>query len=85
MINLANLSPETYKALENLSEKRHWPDLYYYMAPEQIAWLVIKLEFIPDSTEVFPKGKWATIQRLQEMVREAARLACVSGVREGDD
>ena len=72
-INLRQLKPDTLQALANLCSRKGWADLYGYGEPEQIAWLSFLLEFVDDSEEVFPRGKWATIQRLQDLVREAAR------------
>jgi hypothetical protein len=41
--------------------------------PEIMAWLVLLLKRIPDSDEVFPLGKWATIQSIQEQLEKCAR------------
>ena len=72
-INLRQLSPDTYAALERLSADMDWPDWQGYMEPEWVAWLTYRLEFVEDNEKTFPLGKWATIQRLQELVREQAR------------
>ena len=72
-IHMKQLSSETYRALEFLSCKRNWPDIQAYMEPELIAWLAFKLEREDDDEVYFPKGKWATIQRLQDMLRTEAR------------
>ena len=72
-INLRSLSPDTYAALEYISANYGWPDIHGYAEPEAVAWLAYRLEFVPDNEKMFPRGKWATIQRLQELVREQAR------------
>lgn len=72
-INLRQLSPDTYAALEYLSAEYEWQDIHGYAEPEAVAWLTFRLEFVPDNANNFPRGKWATIQRLQELVREQAR------------
>ena len=73
-INMRSLSPTTYVALEKLCAEREWTPVYGYMEPEQVAWLTFKLAEVPDSDDTFPHGKWATIQRLQGMVSEAAKM-----------
>lgn len=43
--------------------------------PEQWAWIVFQLRIAPDRPEWFPKGKWATIQVIEEdLNREAAAV-----------
>lgn len=73
-IYMRDLSPLAYGALENLSTARDWVDIQPYMEPEPVAWLVYRLEVEPDNEDYFPSGKWATIQRLQEMLRKEAAL-----------
>lgn len=74
------MSPDSYAALESLCIKRDWCDIYVYMDPEQVAWLAFKLELVPDTEENFPRGKWATIQHLQSMLREEAKQSETLGV-----
>lgn len=72
-INMRALHPLTYRALEDLCDRRDWEPFYPYMQPGNVAYLAACLKFIPDSDKTFPKGKWTTIQRLQEMVDERAK------------
>ena len=72
-IYMKSLSPETYYALEKLRSEFGWVDIYEYMEPELIAYLACRLKFVPDNADYFPKGKWATIQRLQDLVDEHAK------------
>lgn len=67
------LSADTFRALEQLYSERNWADLYPWAEPEQVAWLTFRLQFVPDDAETFPRGKWATIQHLQDMVSDAAQ------------
>lgn len=71
-IHMRSLSPDTYRALQDLAYSRGWTEIRAYMEPTEVAWLAIQLEFEPGNEESFPKGKWATIQRLQEMLRKYA-------------
>ena len=82
-IHMKSLSPLTYRALEGLSEQRGWPDMQVYMEPQDVAWLTFRLKYVEDSEEDFPHGKWATIQRLQQMVEDAARADALYRVVEG--
>ena len=38
--------------------------------PEQWAWIYFQLRGAEDRTEWFPKGKWATIQRIGQLLDE---------------
>lgn len=79
-VYMHDLSPLTYKSLEELSYARAWADIQPYMEPELVAWLVYRLEVEPDNEDYFPSGKWATIQRLQDMLRkEATHDAALAG------
>ena len=42
------------------------------IAGETAAWLWFKLRQEPDSEELFPHGKWATLQRFEELLDNAA-------------
>jgi tagatose-1,6-bisphosphate aldolase non-catalytic subunit AgaZ/GatZ len=72
-INMRQLSSPAFVALEQLSAERGWPEITAWMEPETVAWLVCRLEFVHDTEVYFPGGKWATIQHIQTLVREAAR------------
>ena len=43
----------------------------------------LRVLIVEDSEEDFPHGKWATIQRLQQMVEDAARADALYRVVEG--
>lgn len=86
-IYIGALSPMTYDALDALGAERNWSPLFKWIEPETCAWLVERLKHVPDSPDVFPNGKWATIQRLEEMLTEHA-LECekaetAPGAKEG--
>lgn len=69
-INMRLLTPDTYLALQEISDKRQWPDVHGWIEPEQAAWLTFRLAYVPDAE--FARGKWATIQRLQQMLDDYA-------------
>ena len=71
-IHMRSLSPDTYAALENLCSDRKWADINKWMEPETVAWLVWRLRFVEDSEQHFPRGKWATIQRIEIMLNDLA-------------
>jgi len=71
MVYIGGLSAETQRALRDYSSEhdyddwlndRTWIDVRWF------AWLVALLKVEPDTEELFPKGKWATIQRLEELL-----------------
>lgn len=72
-IHMRSLSPETYHAMQQLSEARGWAPVFEYMESEAVAWLTFLLSEVPDDEDIFPRGKWATIQRLHGMVSVAAK------------
>lgn len=48
-------------------------DVQLLSPPETMAWLVLLLKQIPDTEEVFPHGKWATIQNIESQLEECAK------------
>ena len=50
-----------------------------YMQEGEAAWLFFRLRETPDSDELFPRGKWASIQHLEVLICEQAKLEPVSG------
>lgn len=69
-IHLGALSPETFHALKELSEAATWPELHAYVEPEIVLLLIERLKNCGDDDDVFPRGKSATIQRLQDIFAE---------------
>ena len=55
--------------------KRAWGIDSSFMLGENAAWLFFRLRETPDCSELFPKGKWASIQMLEGLVSEQARKA----------
>lgn len=41
---------------------------------QAMAWLAKVLRYVDDDPKIFPHGKWATIQRIEGQVEEAAKL-----------
>lgn len=59
--------PSTYRALEGLTSRHGWRDLSKYIEPGELLLLIERLKRAVDTDEIFPHGKWATIQRLQDL------------------
>jgi hypothetical protein len=56
--------PATWDALEKYAEKHDYCEWFRrYTQPQWAAWLIFLLKAEPDLKELFPHGKWATIQR----------------------
>ena len=74
-IELSRLSPATKYAFEQYAERYYYNDswLKSFMEPQWFAWLIELLKAEPDAEELFPNGKWATIQRMQELLAVAIK------------
>lgn len=72
-VDLTVLSPEaSYALLETYAYQRDFdPWLHKFIEPQWFAWLIALLKAEPDNEEFFPKGKWATIQRLEQLLENA--------------
>ena len=51
-----------------------------WMEPADAAWLMALLKLCPDSKELFPHGKWASIQFLEQLVEDDALVALDSAL-----
>lgn len=74
--DMGKLLPATRDALEVYASERNygeWLRSKGFMQPEWLAWLTFLLQAEPDTEELFPHGKWATIQQLQGLVMDAVR------------
>ncbi len=69
-INLKALSDLTYTRLERLCEEMDWHPLRHVADPEHVLLLIERLEHCDDDACLFPKGKWATIQRIKGIFEE---------------
>jgi hypothetical protein len=76
LVHAGSLSNETCRALEWYSDAHDYVDWLgdrRYIDGTWFAWLIALLKEEPDTPELFPKGKWATIQRMQDLLAIAAR------------
>lgn len=64
---LSDLSQECRRGLDLVLQRYN---LDNPLQPEQAAWMVFILKATPDDPETFPKGKWATIQILEQLVMD---------------
>lgn len=74
-VHFAGLSPETRLAFEEWIAKH---DLFgdfvgSYMKLEQFAELYFRLKFHCDDQDLFPKGKWATLQKMEDLIEEGLK------------
>ncbi len=65
-----NLSPRTAEALNALGIVEHVGRVNIDL--HTMAWVTLVLRFLPDDGRFFFRGKWATIQHIQEQLEEAA-------------
>jgi hypothetical protein len=75
------LSTAVRGGLEQLPEDIIGADLPVFLSPERAAYLVFKLREVPDSEDVFPRGKWATIQDIESKVTACAKATVREAVR----
>lgn len=62
----------SYRALEKFAYRRQWDWFQKWIEPQWLAWLIEILKQSDDDADLFPHGKWATIQILQGKVAVAA-------------
>jgi len=76
MIHLSPLQPLTRTALHNYSDKwgyDEWLGDRTWIAAEKFAWLIALLKLEEDKEELFPHGKWATIQHMEKLLEECLK------------
>ena len=61
----------TSRAAEGIGLALH-QDFNKVELPERMAWVVLLLRKIEDNEELFPMGKWATIQSIERQLDAAA-------------
>ena len=66
-INLKELSDLTLRRLEELCEEMGWHPIQTTANPEHVLILIERLKNCKDDEHLFPKGKYATIQRIQRI------------------
>jgi hypothetical protein len=47
-------------------------DFFTVEQPDRMAWVVLVLKRLPDMSERFPRGKWATIQSIEQQLNSCA-------------
>ena len=76
MVWLGSMSEETRYALRDYSSRwdyNEWLEDRSWVSTEHFAWLIALLKEETDTPEVFPKGKWATLQRMEHLLSEAMK------------
>ena len=71
MTDSISLSPRTAQGLSRVGIG----DFYGVETPERMAWVVLVLKRVDDREQIFPRGKWATIQEIERQLDECADLA----------
>jgi len=77
------LSREARTAIAKLYEDRNWEDLdggdKLYIQDSSLALMIFRLKVRLDDPALFPRGKWATLQRLEEILITGLQSSCVEG------
>jgi hypothetical protein len=64
---------DTMRALDRYAEQHGYEEwLKGWMEPQWAAWLTFLLAAEEDTPELFPHGKWATIQHIQSLIADEA-------------
>jgi hypothetical protein len=75
-MKLERLSSETQEGLRQWARWMHDDELLFDgigSQPEHWAWICFQLRVAEDRAQWFPKGKWATIQVIEEFLYEEAK------------
>lgn len=70
-VNLLDLSPPTRSGFALAWHRRFGQELGLQLGLTDSYLLAEVLKDTPDDPEIFPKGKWASIQVLEGLIREA--------------
>jgi len=76
-MKLSWLSTEAQEGLLQWAEFEHNDELLFDSigsAPEEWAWICFQLRAAVDKPEWFPKGKWATIQVIEQFLLDEAAV-----------
>lgn len=71
-LNMSYLLPDTAQAIRDYYQRSDWEELFDLISPETAALMFFRLRKASD--EIFPHGKWATIQRLESLIEEMDEL-----------
>ena len=63
-----HISKKTAEALSSID----LGDFNAWESKERMAWVVLILKKLPDTEDVFPMGKWATIQNIEKELDDLA-------------
>jgi len=74
-VNINELSHEARRAISDALDEDGWDAPQSWIDFDLCCGIWFRLRAAKDSEELFPKGKWATIQRLQELIEKAVTPA----------
>ena len=74
-VYLGALTRETRRAIDNYLVSKDRLELADrpWVQFESVCAMWFELKHEPDTEELFPKGKWATLQRLESLIEEAMK------------
>jgi hypothetical protein len=70
-VAIHQLSAETQHAISEALEESGWDVGKSWIDLPTCAAIFFLLKYSPDDPELFPKGKWATLQRLEVLIENA--------------
>ena len=74
-VNINGLSDLSRTAITNALFDDGWDVGKSWIDFDTCCGIWFRLKFAEDSPELFPKGKWATLQHLEQLISEAVRIS----------
>jgi hypothetical protein len=72
-VAIHELSSETQHAISDALFESGWDVGTSWIDLPTCAAIYFLLKYSPDDPELFPKGKWATLQRMEELIHKAIK------------
>jgi hypothetical protein len=72
-VGIHELSTDTQRAISEALDESGWDVGKSWIDLPTCAAIFFLLKYSPDDPELFPKGKWATLQRLEELIEKAIK------------
>ncbi len=80
LIHIGSL--HSFRAFQRFAEDRGYEEWFHaWIEPQWLGWMIALLKECEDEPTLFPHGKWATIQAMQDLLAEAARAELPLGVQ----
>jgi hypothetical protein len=72
-VYINGLSQETREAISNALDEDGWDAPRSWVDFDLCCGIWFRLKYAADDPKLFPKGKWATLQRLEQLIEQATK------------